>query len=505
MRYSVGLDVGTTGLKGLLVNERGEVEATAFAGYEVDRPHPGWSQQDPEDWWQAARLVVRELAAKGKPIGSIGLSGQMHGSVFLDEAGACLSPAILWNDQRTYAECDEIERLTDGRIVEWTLNAPRTAFTASKILWARKHLPEVWAKTRTVLLPKDYVRFRLTGERLTDVCDASGTNVLDVRTRQWSKPALAALDIPESVLPGLRESPEVAGLVTAAAAADLNIAPGTPVVAGGADQTAAAIGNGIARPGAVSITIGTSGVVYVQLDEIRVDPSGAFHTFCHGVPGTWQLMAGVLSAGGSLGWFRDRFADREAAIAAERGVDAYDVIFEGIEQVPAGADGLIFLPYLTGERSPHNDPHARGAYFGLTARHDKRHLARATVEGISFALADLVDVLVGLGVEIGEVRVAGGGARSRTWLRILATILGRPVRATRTPDASGYGAALLAMSGLTERPVPELCDAWVAVEAPVAPDPAAIETYARSHAIFRDLYPATRSYMHALSEEGKRQ
>jgi xylulokinase len=503
VRYSVGLDVGTSGLKGLLVNESGGVEATAFAGYEVDRPHPGWSQQDPEDWWQAARKVIRELAAKGLPIGAIGLSGQMHGSVFLDEAGACLSPAILWNDQRTYAECDEIERLTDGRIIDWTLNAPRTAFTASKILWTRKHLPDVWAKTRTVLLPKDYVRFRLTGERLTDVCDASGTNLLDVRNRRWSRAALEALGIPESVLPGLHESPEIAGRVTAAVAADLDIAPGTPVIAGAADQTAAALGNGISEPGAVSITIGTSGVVYAQLDEIKVDPSGAFHTFCHGVPGTWQVMAGVLSAGGSLGWFRDRFADDEAAVAAKRGVDVYDVIFEEIGEIPAGADGLVFLPYLTGERSPHNDPHARGAYFGLTARHDKRHLARATVEGISFALADLVDVLVGLGIEIGEIRVAGGGARSRTWLGILASILGRPVVATTTPDASGYGAALLAMSGLTGRPVAELCRTWVVAGAPVAPDTATADVYARNHEIYRGLYPATRSFMHALSEGGQ--
>lgn len=503
MRYSVGLDVGTTGLKGLLVNESGGVEATAFAGYEVDRPHPGWSQQNPEDWWQAARLVLRELAARGLPIGSIGLSGQMHGSVFLDAAGAVLSPAILWNDQRTYAECDEIVRLTRGRIAEWTLNEPRTAFTASKILWASKHLPEVWAKTRTVLLPKDYVRFRLTGERLTDVSDASGTNLLDVRARRWSQPALEALGIPESVLPGLHESPEIAGRVSADVAADLGIAAGTPVVAGGADQTAAALGNGISEPGAVSITIGTSGVVYAQLDEIKVDSSGAFHTFCHGVPGTWQLMAGVLSAGGSLGWFRDRLADAEAAVAAERGVDVYDVIFEEVAAVEAGADGLVFLPYLTGERSPHNDPHARGAYFGLTARHHKGHLARATVEGISFALADLVDILVGLGIEIGEVRVAGGGARSRTWLGILASILGRPVVATTTPDASGYGAALLAMSGLTGRPVGELCKHWVVVGAPVAPDPAAADVYARNHEIYRQLYPATRSLMHGLSKGGQ--
>ena len=502
MRYSVGLDVGTSGLKGLLVNENGVVEATAFSGYEVQRPNPGWSEQNPEDWWQAACTVVRQLAATGLPIGSIGLSGQMHGSVFLDEAGACLSPAILWNDQRTYAECDEIERLTGGRISEWTLNAPRTAFTASKILWVRKHLPEVWAKTRTVLLPKDYVRFRLTGERLTDVCDASGTNLLDVRTRQWSQPTLEALGIPERVLPGLRESPDVAGFVTAAVAADLAIPPGTPVVAGAADQTAAAIGNGISEPGAVSITIGTSGVVYAQLDEIKVDPSGAFHTFCHGVPGTSQLMAGVLSAGGSLGWFRDRFADSEAALAKTRGVDVYDVIFEEIAEVSAGADGLVFLPYLTGERSPHNDPHARGAYFGLTARHDKRHLARATVEGISFALADLVDILVSLKTEISQVRVAGGGARSQLWLGILASILGRPVVATTTPDASGYGAALLAMSGLTGRPVAALCKAWVVVGAPVAPDPATADIYARNHEIYRKLYPATRSLMHDLSVGG---
>lgn len=502
MRYSVGLDVGTTGLKGLLVNEQGAVEATAFAGYELYRPHPGWSEQDPEDWWQAARLVMRELAAKGLPIGAIGLSGQMHGSVFLDAAGGCLSRAILWNDQRTYAECDEIERLTDGHIVEWTLNAPRTAFTASKILWARRHLPEVWAKTRTVLLPKDYVRFRLTGERLTDVCDASGTNLLDVRARRWSQPTLNALDIPERVLPGLHESPEVAGRVSAAVAADLGVEAGIPLVAGGADQAAAAIGNGISAPGTVSITIGTSGVVYAQLDRIRVDPSGSFHTFCHAVPGTWQLMAGVLSAGGSLGWFRDRFADSERVLAGQRGVDIYDLIFAEIEEVPAGADGLVFLPYLTGERSPHNDPHARGAYFGLTATHHKRHLARATVEGISFALADLVNVLVSLGVEIGEVRVAGGGARSRTWLEILATIIGRPVVATRTPDASGYGAALLAMSGLTGRAVDTLCQSWIAVGAPIAPNPATADIYARNYDVFRKLYPATRSLMHALSKGG---
>ena len=361
MRYSVGLDVGTTGLKGLLVNERGAVEATAFAGYEVDRPHPGWSQQNPEDWWQAARLVVRELAAKGLPIGSIGLSGQMHGSVFLDENGTCLSPAILWNDQRTYAECDEIVKLTGGRIIEWTMNEPRTAFTASKILWARKHLPEVWAKTRTVLLPKDHVRFRLTGERLTDVCDASGTNLLDVRRRQWSQPTLAALDIPESVLPGLRESPRSpAGSPprrrpTSTSRPARRWLPAAPTRRRRRSATAS---RRPARCRSPSARRAWSMRSSTRSSWTRAAHSTPSATACRAPGSSWRAFfpPAARSAGSATAW-----PISEAALAAERGVDAYDVIFEGIEQVPAGADGLVFLPYLTGERSPHNDPHARGA------------------------------------------------------------------------------------------------------------------------------------------------
>jgi len=497
VRRTLGLDVGTTALKGVLVDERGTVVAEASRTYRLFEPAPGWSEQDPEDWWRAAGVVSRALVGEHGPIEAVGLSGQMHGTVALDAEGRVLHPAILWNDQRSGAECRELDELTGDRLAHWTLNPARTAFTATKLLWLRRHRPDVFARIATVLLPKDYVRHRLAGVHATDVTDASGTAMLAVGERRWSTEVLDAIGIPEAWLPEVVESVEVAGTVDAAGAAASGLAPGTPIVGGAADQAAAAIGNGVVRAGVLSITLGTSGVVYAQIDRVLVDPSGALHTFCHAVPGTWQLMAGVLSAGGSLRWFRDAVF----APLARRGAgdDAYEAIDRGIAEIRAGAEGLVFLPYLTGERSPHADPDARGCWLGLTTRHDHRHLARAILEGVAFALRSLVEIAEGLGVEIEEIRVAGGGARSRVWLQILADVLGRPVRPALNPDASACGAAALAMAAASGREVAALATDWARSGAPVEPVAAHTGVYDRAYDVFGRLYPAAAPLMHELA------
>ncbi|WP_439578555.1 xylulokinase [Elioraea sp.] len=495
--FALGLDVGTTGLKGLLVDAEGRIVADATAAYAPDAPHPGWSQQDATVWVKAADAVCRIIAPRGPPA-AIGLSGQMHGSVFLDAAGVPVAPAILWNDQRTAAECDEIMARTAGRIVAWTLNPPRTAFTASKILWLRNNDSEAWRRTATVLLPKDLVRFHLTGERISDVTDASGTNLLDVRTRRWSTETLDALEIPRARLPCLVESPEAAGRLSARAADATGLQAGIPFVGGAADQPAAAIGNGVVEPGTVSITLGTSGVVYAQIPGVIVDPSGAFHTFCHSVPGTWQVMASVLSAAGSLQWWRETGGAADADPAEAVGTSGFAAIVEAARAVPPGSGGLVFLPYLTGERSPHNDPEARGAFIGLTRRTTRAHMARAVMEGVAFALRDLVEILTTLGLPIREIRVAGGGVRGGLWLAILASVLNRPVVPAATPDASAYGAAMLAMAHASGRDIASLARSWIRPGAPALPDAEAAATYDRVYAVFRSLYPATREAAHTL-------
>lgn len=490
---AAGFDVGTTGLKGLIVDAQGTILAESLIPYAPDAPRPGWSEQAPEDWWSAFCDCARDLLRQAGPPNVIGLSGQMHGSVFLGADDRPLAPAILWNDQRTEAECAEILTRTGGRVTEWTLNAPRTAFTASKILWLRNHRPEIHAQLASVLLPKDFLRLRMSGERISDVTDASGTNLLDVRNRRWSQPMLEATGIDPGLLPELVESVEPAGQVSADVAAATGLRRGTVIVGGGADQACAAIGNGIVAPGALSITLGTSGVVYVQLPKIAVDGTGAFHTFCHAVPGTWMAMAGVLSAGGAFQWYRDTIGASDAANGA-----GFAGIVAPLSLVPAGSGGLVFLPYLTGERAPHNDPRARGAYIGLTARHGRGHMARAVIEGVCFALRDLVETLEKMGVAITELRVAGGGARGVIWLQILASVLGRPVRVTTTPDASAYGAAIMAMAHQAARPVAELAQAWVRPGTPVDPLARDVAIYDEVHAVFRRLYAANREAMHAL-------
>lgn len=502
MKTTIGLDVGTTSLKALLVEESGQVRASSSRDYPLYQPRDGWSEQNPEDWWKAAREVGQELMthlSSEDELSGIGLSGQMHGSIFLDARSQILYPAILWNDQRTHAEAEDIIELTGGRVTEWTLNPPRTAFTASKILWFQRHKPDLYEKIAHILLPKDTLRYWLTGEFATDVTDASGMHLLDVRTRDWSQPMLDALSIERGWLGRLVESVEESGRVTPKAAEMTGLPAGTPVVGGGADQAAASIGNGITRTGVCSITIGTSGVVYVQLDGVTVDPTGGFHTFCHAVPGANMMMAGVLSAGGSLRWYRDNVATEEIQAAKKAGRDPYDLICEQAASVPIGAEGLIFLPYLTGERAPHNDPLARGSWLGITARHTRAHMARAVLEGISFALRDLVEQLRNLGITINELRVAGGGARNDIWMQMLADMLGQPPHRTQVPDASAYGAALLAMASALDTPIAEIAGECVRPSATFTPNTALQQQYDDYYALYRQFYPAARATMHALS------
>ncbi|GGA48297.1 xylulokinase [Pelagibacterium lentulum] len=489
-----GFDVGTTGLKGVIVDSDGSIVAETTIPYAPSVPRPGWSQQDPEVWWAAFIACAAALVQKAGAPDAIGLSGQMHGSVFLDAAAKSISPAILWNDQRTEAECAQLIEMTGNKAVDWTLNEPRTAFTAAKILWLRNNYPEIYARLHSVLLPKDFLRFRMSGERLSDVTDSSGTNLLDVRNREWSQPMLTATGIERSLLPDLVESVDRAGAVTRIVAERTGLNAGTPIVGGGADQACAAIGNGIVESGTLSITIGTSGVVYVQLPEIALDRTGAFHTFCHAVPGTFMAMAGVLAAGGSFQWYHDTIG----ASDAEKG--GFSGIVQSLDTLPPGAGGLVFLPYLTGERSPHNDPRARGAFIGLSNRHTRAHMARAVIEGVCFALRDLVEIIEGMNVSVSGVRVAGGGARGRIWLTTLASVLGRPVMATETPDASAFGAAMLAMSHRTDIAIGDLATSWVKTAPPVEPEMTAQAIYQDLYQVFRSLYPANRSAMHALFE-----
>ena len=501
MQHAVGFDVGTSGLKGVLVDETGRTVAAATRPWCMRSPRPGWLEQDPETWWTALAGVARQLSNHAPPADVIGLTGQMHGPVFLDADGAVLAPTILWNDQRTEEECTEIEALTGGRAAEWTLNPARTAFTSAKILWVRRHRPDVYARTAAVLLPKDFTRFRLSGKHATEVTDASGTGLFDVRARRWSLPTLAALGISPEWLPRVFESVDVAGCVDHDGAAATGFKSGTPIVAGAADQAAAIIGIGIVSSGTLSINIGTSGVVTAQTDDAVTDPRGIFHTICHAVPETWQLLAGVQSAGGSFQWYCDVVGQPETAAARVARIDPFEAVCRAAEHAPPGAEGLVFLPYLTGERSPHNDPKARGCWLGLSRRHERRHLARAVVEGVCFAIRDLVDVAVSLGCRAREIRVAGGGARSALWLRVLADVLGRSVRPAAGSNASARGAAALAIRAVTGGSIASIAEAWGDCGEAVEPDAANVALYDSRYRIFRDLYPATRELMHRLVAE----
>jgi xylulokinase len=476
----VGLDVGTTGVKALALSVDGTVLATATRAYELSTPRPGWAEQDPEDWWRAANAALAEVAA-GRDVAGIGLSGQMHGLVVLDGAGRVIRPAILWNDQRTARECAEIEeRVGRDRLIALTGNRALTGFTAPKLLWLRRHEPDAYARIARVMLPKDYVRLRLTGEWAIDASDASGTLLLDVAERRWSGEVLDVLDLPGEWLPPVLESPERAGETLPSDTVSL----ARPVAAGAGDQPAAALGVGVTRPGALSVVLGTSGVVLAPLPAYAHDAEARVHAFCHAVPGAWQAMGVMLSAAGSLQWLHD--------------VVAPDVPFDRLvneaEAWAPGAEGLLFLPYLAGERTPHADPDARGAFVGLELRHDRGALVRSVLEGVAFGLRDSLDLLHELGVDARVARVSGGGARSRAWLRIVASVLGVPLEVTESEEGSAFGAALLGgVAGGAYADVHEAVERCVRVTDTIGPDSSQVDAYAELHERYRALYPALRA------------
>jgi xylulokinase len=467
----VGLDVGTTGVKALALSATGDVLARAEETYELSTPRPGWAEQDPEDWWRAAERALARLGARPT---AVGLSGQMHGLVVLDDGDRVLRPAILWNDQRTGAECAEIEeRVGLARLIRLTGNRALTGFTAPKLLWLRRHEPAAYARIAHVLLPKDYVRLRLTGEHAIDVADASGTLLFDVARRRWSEEMLAELELDPAWLPRSCESPEISGTT----------AGGVPVAAGAGDQAAAALGVGVDRPGPVSVVLGTSGVVFAALPAFAADPQARVHAFCHAVPGGWHAMGVMLSAAGSLRWLRDTLATGRS----------YDELIAGAADWSPGADGLTFLPYLTGERTPHADPHARAAFAGLTLRHDLGAFVRAVLEGVSYGLRDSLELLRELGVDPRAGHVSGGGARSELWVRILASVLRLPMRRTATDEGSAYGAALLGgVAAGVFRDVHEAVATCVRLLDVIEPDPRWSAAYEHGYRRFRQLYPALR-------------
>ncbi|HUS68565.1 MAG TPA: xylulokinase [Kofleriaceae bacterium] len=484
MSHLLGIDLGTTGARALVVTAGdGRVVASAGAEFPLHAPRPRWAEQDPEDWWRAAVAAARAALATARAAGpvevaGIGLSGQMHGVVLLDDAGAVVHPALLWSDGRTDAECRAItETVGAERLLDLVGNPALTGFSAPKLLWLRAHAPDAFARARTFLLPKDYLRYRLTGSYASEVSDASGTLLFDVARRRWSDDVLAALRLDRALLPDVHESTAVTGHLLATVADELELAPGTPVVGGGGDQAAGAVGAGVVRPGMVSATIGSSGVVFAQVERPARD--ARVHGFCHAVPGAWHIMGVTQAAGLSLRWLREQIAPG----------DSYEALVREAEEAPPGSDGLVFAPYLMGERTPHLDPHARGVFFGLTYTHRRAHLVRAVMEGVAYSLRDCLDVMTGLGLSVAEIRAAGGGAKSPLWRQILADVLEAEIATLDVTEGPAHGAALLAGVGTGAwSSVAEATGAALRVTSRVAPDRARAAVYRDGHATYRELY-----------------
>jgi xylulokinase len=501
----LGIDIGTSGTRAVLIDAAGRVLSSATAEHApISSPYPGWAEQDPYDWWNAACRAIPECLARAgvsaSEIDGIGLTGQMHGLVLLGSDGEVLRPSIIWCDQRTEAECRAItEKVGSQRLIELTANPALTGFTLPKIWWVQKNEPELWARVRTILLPKDYVRFRLTGARAIDVADASGTLILDVVNRRWSAPMMEISHLKEELLPRVYESQEVASHISEEGARATGLRAGTPVVAGAGDQAAGAVGMGIVRPGAVSATIGTSGVVFAATSIPLLDPKGRIHTFCHAVPKRWHVMGVTQAAGFSLRWFRDQFGIAGSA-AGDSARDPYDSLMEEADTVPAGADGLLWAPYLMGERTPHLDPHARGALVGLTATHKRAHMVRAILEGVAFSLRDTLTIFSELKLPIETIRLGGGGARGAVWRQVQADIYGMRVDLVEAEEGPAYGAALLAGVGVGAWPsVESACEAAVRVAKSIEPDKTNAAVMNRQYGAYKKLYPALREIMHELS------
>lgn len=507
MAYLIGIDVGTSGTKTVLFDELGNAVASATVEYPLHTPNPGWTEQDPADWWNATVQTIQEVLAKSKaPAGEIkglGLSGQMHGSVFLDEKNQVVRPAILWNDSRTADECVQITKtIGEKRLLELASNPALTGFTAPKAVWLKNHEPEHFKKTKTLFLPKDYVRFRLTGEVAMEVSDGAGTLLFNVKERTWSAEILDRLGIPAEWMPKLYESTDVCGRVSAEAARLTGLKEGMPVVGGGADNACGATGTGVVVEGRVLSSIGTSGVILAPSKTPQTDPEGRAHTFCHSVPNVWYLMGVVLSAGMSLRWYRDVIADSERANSRQTGRDPYDLLTEQAQQAPLGSEGLIFLPYLTGERTPLKDPYARGGFIGLTIRHQRPHLVRAVLEGITFAMRDSLEIVRSLGVSVQEVRATGGGAKSAFWKQLQADIYGLEIATINSDQGPAFGAAIMAGVGAgMYKSIPEACDALIKVVERTEPNAEKVKEYNDYYQVYHSLYPGIKDACHTLSKK----
>ena len=500
MAYLLGIDTSTTATKALLINESGSVIAVAATEYPYDTPKPGWTEQDPALFWQGTVQSIREVLAKaqitGKDVAAIGLTGQMHGMTLLDARGEVIRPCILWNDQRTAPQCETITNMVGAeKILQLTGNPMLTGFTAPKILWAREHEPENYKRTAHILLPKDYVRYKLTGEFFSDVADSSGTSLFDVGKRRWSDEMLVVLQISRAWLPEVTESPVASTKINSEAAKATGLLAGTPVIAGSGDQAAQAVGAGIVREGLVSVTLGTSGVVFAPSNSYRVEPQGRLHAFCHAVPGAWHLMGVMLSAGGSLRWYRDTLANH----------DAYETLTAAAAKISAGSEGLLFLPYLTGERTPHPDPNARGAFIGLSVRHTKAHLTRAVIEGVTFGLRDSLELMRALGIATTQVRASGGGAKSELWRQMLADIFNAEIVTVNSTEGAAYGAALLAGVGADIFPSVEAATALATrVTGNHQPHRDVALVYADYYKSYQALYPALKAGFAALAKSAAR-
>ena len=506
MTYYIGVDIGTSGTKTVLFDKTGNVIASALQEYPLYQPQNGYAEQRPEDWLEATVSTIAQVMAKSSveaaQVKGVGLSGQMHGLVMLDEQDTVIRPAIIWCDQRTAKECEEItQKVGAERLIQITANPALTGFTASKILWVRNHEPENFARCTKILLPKDYVRYMLTGAFATEVSDASGMQLLDVPDRCWSDEVLEKLEIPKSMLAKVYESPDITGYITAAMAARTGLAEGTPVVGGAGDNAAAAVGTGVVENGKAFTTIGTSGVVFAHSDEIAIDPKGRVHTFCCAVPGAWHVMGVTQAAGLSLKWFRDNFCAAEKETAAAMGKDPYFLMDQEAEQVPIGAGKLLYLPYLMGERTPHLDPQVRGAFVGLSAVHGKKEMLRAVMEGVAFSLNDCKNIIQEMGIPVDDMMACGGGGTSPLWRQMLADLYRCPVKTVASKEGPALGVAILAMVGTGAYPsVAEACRAIIRTDKTQQPIPENSDRYAPFYALYTKLYPAMKDSFKELQE-----
>lgn len=496
MSYLLGIDIGTSGTKTVLFTEKGEVIASALREYPLYQPKNGWAEQEPSDWWNAVAITTKKvlIGINPKEVKGVGLSGQMHGLVMLDKSDNILRRSIIWCDQRTGDECTQITDIIGAqRLIEITANPALTGFTASKILWVKNHQPEIYEKAAKIMLPKDYIRYMLTGEFATEVSDASGMQLLDVPNRCWSDEVLTKLNIDKSLLPKVYESQEVSGKVSTWASELTGLAVGTPVVGGGGDQAAGAVGNGIVKSGVVSCTLGSSGVVFASTDDVVIDKSGRVHTFCHAVPGVWHVMGVTQGAGLSLKWFRDNFCTAEKEVAALMNTDPYILMDKMAEQIPVGSEGVIYLPYLMGERTPHLDPDCRGVFFGLSAMHTKAHMLRSVMEGVAFSQTDCVEILRSMGVPVNEVRASGGGGKSPLWRQMLADCFHSEICTLQSSEGPALGVAILAGAGTgVYSSVQEGCNIAIAKKSTQQPISQNSIIYDNYYKLYKNLYTSLK-------------